>query len=128
MQSPEIILSNELFTVAVILWVGTFSLLFWLFIRMTGLNKTITTLASVSGYSTNLPRMPSKIPVYVALILELIGAIVLLAGLFVWIPIPLFPMAIVIWAGVFIILFWQMASMEAIETSLDKVASDMSQE
>ncbi|MFW9890433.1 MAG: hypothetical protein ACFFER_19835, partial [Candidatus Thorarchaeota archaeon] len=66
MQSPETILSNELFTVSVILWVGTFSLLFWLFIRMQGLDNTIRILASASDLEVNLPRAPSKLPVYIA--------------------------------------------------------------
>ncbi|MHA1939780.1 MAG: hypothetical protein ACW97O_16365, partial [Candidatus Thorarchaeota archaeon] len=73
MQSPEIILSNELFTVSVILWVGTFALLFWQFIRMQGLDKAIATLASAGGQEVNLPKMLTRIPVYVALILELAG-------------------------------------------------------
>ena len=128
MQSPDIVLSNELFTVAIILWLGTFTLLFWLFIRMNGLKKTIATLASADGQVSDLPKMVTKIPVYVALILELVGVIVLLAGLFVWIPIPLFPMSIVIWAGVFILLFWQMMSIAGIEESLELFASDTGQE
>ncbi|MHA2140897.1 MAG: hypothetical protein ACXADC_12360 [Candidatus Thorarchaeota archaeon] len=128
MQSPDIILSNELFTVAVILWVGTFSLLFWLFFRMNGLTKTIATLSSASDQDITLSKMPSKTPVYIALILELVGVAVLLAGLIAWIPIPLFPMSIVVWAGVFIMLFWQMMSIAGIEESLASVISKMGQE
>jgi len=126
MQSPEIILSNELFTVSVILWVGTFTLLFWLFIQMNGLDKTIKTLAS--GQELKFRAMPSKIVAYVALILELVGAAVLLLGLFAWIPIPLFPMSIVIWAGVFVLLLWQMLGVSSIEDSLAKVATETFQE
>ncbi|MFW9862486.1 MAG: hypothetical protein ACFFEX_00155 [Candidatus Thorarchaeota archaeon] len=128
MQSPEVVLSNELFTVAVFLWVGTFSLLFWLFIRINGLNKTIAILSSASGQSVGLPKMPSKLIVYVALILELVGVLVLLAGLFVWILIPLFPMAIVVWAGVFIMLLWQMYGIAGIEESLALLVSNTNQE
>ncbi|MFW9966920.1 MAG: hypothetical protein ACFFEA_07185 [Candidatus Thorarchaeota archaeon] len=128
MQSPEIILSNDLFTVAVFLWVGTFSLLVWLFIRMNGLSKTMATLASTSNQGINLPKIPSIIPVYVALVLEVFGVAILLAGLFIWIPIPLFPMSIVVWAGVFIMLFWQMISMDGIEEFLAVLSLDSSQE
>ena len=128
MQSPEIILSNELFTVAIILWVGTFSLLFWLFIRMNGLNKTLATLSSVNGQGVGISKMPNKMIVYVALILEFIGVVVLLAGLFVWIPIPLFPMSIVVWAGVFILLLWQMMGITGIEESLASLIGDTNQE
>lgn len=128
MQSPEIILSNELFTVAVFLWVGTFSLLLWLFIRMNELGKTMANLASTSEQGIKIPKMPSKIPVYVGLILEIVGIVILLAGLFVWIPIPLFPMSIVVWAGVFIMLFWQIASMDGIEEALTVLSSDTSQD
>lgn len=127
MQSPDIVLSNELFTVAVILWVGTFSLLFWIFFRMNGLDKAIRTFSSADGQEVNLPKMPTRIPVYIALVLELIGAVILMAGLFVWIQIPLFPMSIVVWAGVFIMIFWQMLSIDGIEESLNMVSSEMSQ-
>jgi len=128
MQSPEIVLSNELFTVAVFLWVGTFSLLFWLFIRMNGLNKTIAMLSSASGQGVELPKMPNKVIVYIALILEIVGVVVLLAGLFAWIPIPLFPMAIVVWAGVFIILIWQMFGIAGIEDSVALLVGDLNVE
>ncbi|MFW9912433.1 MAG: hypothetical protein ACFFEU_08170 [Candidatus Thorarchaeota archaeon] len=128
MQSPEIILSNELFTVAIILWVGTFSLLFWLFIRMNGLNKTIAMLSSASGQNVGLPRMPNKVIVFVALILELVGVAALIAGLFLWVPIPLFPMAIVVWAGVFIILLWQMFGIAGIEESVALLVGDANME
>ncbi|MHA2003825.1 MAG: hypothetical protein ACW960_06945 [Candidatus Thorarchaeota archaeon] len=128
MQSPEIILSNELFTVSVILWVGTFTLLLWLFIRMSSLDKTIKTLASASGQELKFQAMPNKMVAYVALILELLGAAVLLIGLFAWIPIPLFPMSIVIWVGVFIMLLWQMLGVSSIEDSLAMVSSEQSQE
>jgi uncharacterized membrane protein YphA (DoxX/SURF4 family) len=128
MQSPEIVLSNELFTVAVFLWVGTFSLLLWLFIRMNSLSKTMATLASANDQGINVPKMPSKIPVYAALILELVGVAVLLAGLFAWIPIPLFPMSVVVWAGVFIMLIWQMISMDGIEEVLAVFSSDIGQD
>jgi hypothetical protein len=128
MQSQEIILSNELFTVSVILWVGTFTLLFWLFIRMSSLDKTIKTLAQANGQELKFQAMPNKNVAYVALILELLGAAVLLVGLFAWIPIPLFPMSIVIWAGVFIMLLWQMLGVSSIEDSLAMVSSEQSQE
>jgi hypothetical protein len=128
MQSPEIILSNELFTVAIILWVGTFSLLFWLFIRMNGLNRTIAMLSSATGQSVGLPKMPNKAIIYVALILELVGVVVLLAGLFLWVQIPLFPMAIVVWAGVFIILLWQMFGIASIEKSMALLVGDTNSE
>ncbi|MHA2021779.1 MAG: hypothetical protein ACW96N_08690 [Candidatus Thorarchaeota archaeon] len=128
MQSPDIILSNELFTVSVILWVGTFALLFWLFIRMHSLDKTIKTLALAGNQELSFPSMPSKIIAYVALILELIGAVILLLGLFAWVPIPLFPMSIVIWVGVFIMLLWQMLGVSSIEDALVMVSSEKSQE
>ncbi|MFX0056264.1 MAG: hypothetical protein ACFFAX_06590 [Promethearchaeota archaeon] len=128
MQSPEIVLSNELFTVAVFLWVGTFSLLFWLFIRMNGLSKTMKMLSITSAQGMDVTNMPSKLLVYFALVLELIGVTVLLAGLFVWIPIPLFAMSMVIWAGVFILLFWQMISLASIEESLNVLIAGASQE
>ena len=128
MQSPDIVLSNELFTVAIFLWLGTFSLLFWLFIRMNGLNKTIAMLSSASGQGVELPKMPNKVIVYIALILEIVGVVVLLAGLFAWIPIPLFPMAIVVWAGVFIILIWQMFGIAGIEDSVALLVGDLNVE
>jgi uncharacterized membrane protein YphA (DoxX/SURF4 family) len=128
MQSQEIILSNELFTVSVILWVGTFTLLFWLFIRMSSLDKTIKTLAQANGQELKSLTLPKRSIAYVALIIELIGAAVLLLGLFAWIPIPLFPMSIVIWAGVFIMLLWQMLGVSSIEESLAKVSAEQFQE
>jgi hypothetical protein len=128
MQSQEIILSNELFTVSVILWLGTFTLLFWLFIRMSSLDKTIKTLAQANGQELKSLTLPKRSIAYVALIIELIGAAVLLLGLFAWIPIPLFPMSIVIWAGVFIMLLWQMLGVSSIEESLAKVSAEQFQE
>lgn len=128
MQSPDIVLSNELFTVSVLLWVGTFTLLFWLFIRMQSLDKTIKTIAKAENQEVDFPPMPSKMIVLVALILELIGAGVLVAGLYAWIPIPLFPMSFAICIGVFILLLWQMLGMSSIEKALSLISSHASQE
>ncbi|MFX1262421.1 MAG: hypothetical protein ACFFAZ_10060 [Promethearchaeota archaeon] len=128
MQSPEIILSNELFTVAVILWVGTFSLLFWLFIRINGINKTMVMLSSAGEQSVGLPKMPNEVIVIVAFILELVGVVVLLAGLIFWVQIPLFPMAIVVWAGVFIMLLWQIFAIAGIEESVALLVGDTNTE
>ncbi len=128
MQSPDIILSNELFTVSVILWVGTFTLLFWLFIRMHSLDKAIKTLALAENQELNSQSMSNKIVAYVALILELIGAAILLLGLIAWVPIPLFPMSIVIWVGVFIMLLWQMLGVSSLEDSLATLSLESFQE
>ncbi|MHA2071886.1 MAG: hypothetical protein ACW985_08880, partial [Candidatus Thorarchaeota archaeon] len=95
---------------------------------MSSLDKTIKTLASASGQELKFQAMPNKMVAYVALILELLGAAVLLIGLFAWIPIPLFPMSIVIWVGVFIMLLWQMLGVSSIEDSLAMVSSEQSQE
>ncbi len=128
MQTPEIILSNELFSVSEILWVGTFVFIAWLFLRIQSAEISLRTLAVASEKIDNLSSTPTKLPVYIAVILELVGIVVLLLGLGASFPIPLYPFSIVIWAGVFVMLFWQTMSISSLEQSLVTVDTGMSQE
>jgi len=127
MQSPEIVLANELFTVSVILWIGTFIFTTWVFLRIQSAEKSLRTLALASGNADNLSSIP-KLPVYVAVILELEGIVILLLGVGASYLIPLYPFSIVIWAGVFVLLFWQTMSISTLEQSLIVVSSELSQE
>ncbi len=127
MQSPEIVLANELFTVSVILWIGTFAFITWLFLRIQSTEKSLRSFALASGNADNLPSIP-KLPVYVAMILVLEGIVILLLGVGSSYLIPLYPFSIVIWAGVFVLLFWQTMSISTLEQSLIVVSSELSQE
>ncbi len=128
MQSPEVVLSNELFTVSVILWVGTFVFIAWLFLRIQNAEKSLRSFALTSGNVDNLLSSPNKLPVYIAVILELVGLTVLLLGLGMSYLIPLYPFSIVLWAGVFVLLFWQTMSISTLEQSLIVVSTELSQE
>lgn len=121
-------LEAELFTVAVFLWVGTFTFLTWLFLRMQSLDKSIRTFAVTVGREENLSKMPDRLPVYVATLLELVGLTVLALGLSGIFVIPMYPFSVVIWGGVFLLLFWQMESISALENSMNAVESGASQE
>ncbi len=128
MQSPEVVLANELFTVSVILWVGTFVFITWLFLRIQDAEKSMRSLALASGNVDNQSSIPNKLPVYVAVILELVGIVILILGVGASYLIPLYPFSIVIWAGVFVLLFWQTMNISTLEQSLIVIASESSQE
>ncbi len=121
-------LEAELFTVAVILWVGTFTFLTWLFLRMRSLDSSIRSIAGATGREQSVSKMPDRLPVYVATLLELVGLVVLALGLNGIFVIPMYPFSVVIWGGVFLILFWQMDSIAALEDSIDALGSETSEE
>lgn len=128
MQSPEVVLSIELFAVSVILWVGAFVFIAWLLLRMQNIEKSLETLVQASGNANNLLSIPNKLPVYFAVILELVGIAVLMLGIGASYQIPMYPFSIVIWMGVFVLLFWQTMSISSLEQSLIIVESGLSQE
>ncbi|MHA2379793.1 MAG: hypothetical protein ACXADS_11000, partial [Candidatus Thorarchaeota archaeon] len=74
-------LEAELFTVSVILWVGTFAFQSWLLIRMRSLDYSLRTLAVATNRDQGLSSLSTKWAIYVAAILEIVGLIVLGLGL-----------------------------------------------
>ncbi len=128
MQSPEVVLSIELFTVSIILWVGMFVFITWIYLRMQSAEKILRSLSLDSGIQDSISSIPSKLPVYVAVILELEGIAILLIGHLASYQIPMYPFSIIIWAGVFVLLFWQTMSISTLEQSLIVVSSELNQE
>jgi len=121
-------LEAELFTVSVILWVGTFAFQSWLLIRMRSLDYSLRTLAVATNRDQGLSSLSTKWAIYVAAILEIVGLIVLGLGLSGTFVIPMYPFSIAIWAGVFVLLLWQIMSVPALQNSLNAVASSTSEE
>ncbi len=121
-------LEAELFTVSVILWVGTFTYQAWLLIRMRSLDGSLRTLAVATDKDQALSSLSTKWAIYVAALLEIAGLIVLGLGLIDVFVIPMYPLSIVIWAGVFVLLFWQITNIPALQKSLDEIATGTSKE
>lgn len=95
---------------------------------MRSLDGSLRTLAAATNRDQGLSSLSTKWAIYVAAILEIAGLIVLglgLGGVFV---IPMYPLSIAIWAGVFILLLWQIMNIPALQKSLDAVAAGTSEE
>ncbi|MFX1416043.1 MAG: hypothetical protein ACFFC0_04485 [Promethearchaeota archaeon] len=121
-------LEAELFTVSAILWVGTFAFQSWLLIRMRSLDGSLRTLAEAIDKDQALSSLSTQWAIYVAAVLEIAGLIVLGLGLIDVFVIPMYPLSIVIWAGVFVLLFWQIMNVPALQKSLDAIAAGTSEE
>ncbi|MFX0044928.1 MAG: hypothetical protein ACFE8Z_03705 [Candidatus Hermodarchaeota archaeon] len=121
-------LEAELFTVSVILWVGTFAFQSWLLIRMRSIESSLRTLAVATDRNQALSSLSTRWVIYVAAVLEIAGLSVLGLGLSGAFVIPMYPLSIVIWAGVFLLLIWQMMNVPALQKSLDAMAIGTSEE
>ena len=121
-------LEAELYAVSVILWVGTFALLSWLFLRMRGLDNSLRVLASTTGKEQVVLGLPAKLSVYVAAFLEAVGLFMLGLGLIGVVVVPMYPLSTFLWGGVFLLLFWQFESISILEKSIDGLTPSTGEE